>query len=109
TEGPGAVTGLSGVQLLAMAHLAVFVTAVAFVLWYGAVAGLGSGRAALLCGIAPVAAALTGIATTGHAPALPVWLGMTVVLAGLALGLGGHPEAPGPTGAPTADEETALT
>lgn len=88
TDGPTAAGRLSGTQLLALLHLAVLVTAVAFVLWYGAVAGLGSARAALLCGVAPVAAALAGIATTGHVPAPLVWLGIAVVLAGLALGLG---------------------
>ncbi len=88
TEGPRAATDLTGRQWLALLHLAVLVTAAAFVLWYGAVAGLGSGRAALLCGVAPVAAALVGIATTGHVPALLVWVGIGVVLAGLGLGLG---------------------
>lgn len=92
-EGPTAAGRLTGIQWLALLHLAVPVTAIAFVLWYGAVARLGSARAALLCGIAPVAAALAGIATTGHVPALLVWLGIGVVLGGLALGLGGETAA----------------
>ena len=45
-----------------MAFLAVAVTAVAFVLWYGAVVRLGSDRAGLLIGIMPVSALLTGLA-----------------------------------------------
>ena len=40
--------------------LAIGVTAVAFILWYSCVAALGAGRAGLLTGIAPVAAAMIG-------------------------------------------------
>lgn len=87
TEGPRAVFRLGTAELAAVGYLAVVVTTVAFVLWYSAVAGLGSGRAALLCGLAPVAAAVVGIATTGHAPALPVWAGIGVVLLGLVVGI----------------------
>jgi drug/metabolite transporter (DMT)-like permease len=87
SEGAGAVTRLGPAELAATGYLAVIVTTVAFLLWYSAVAGLGSGRAALLCGVAPVAAAVVGIATTGHTPGLPVWLGIAVVVAGLAIGL----------------------
>jgi drug/metabolite transporter (DMT)-like permease len=86
-EGPGAALQLTGAHLLALGHLAVVVTAAAFVLWYGAVAGLGAARAALLCGIAPVSAALFGIVTTGHVPGPGVCVGIVVVLAGLATGL----------------------
>lgn len=87
TEGPTAAGELTGRQLLALGYLAVVVTAVAFVLWYGAVSGLGAGRAALLCGVAPVSAALVGIATTGHAPAALVWVGIALLPLGLAAGL----------------------
>jgi drug/metabolite transporter (DMT)-like permease len=86
-EGPSAATELTATQLLALGYLAVVVTALAFVLWYGAVSGLGADRAALLCGIAPVAAAAVGVATTGQAPTLLVWAGIAVLPLGLALGL----------------------
>lgn len=69
------------------AYLAVAVTAVAFVLWYSAVRHLGPGRAGLLTGVAPVAAAVTGIALGGPAPRPLVWVGVAVVAGGLALGL----------------------
>ena len=86
-EGPTAALRLDARELAALLWLAVVVTAAAFVLWYGAVAALGSGRAALLCGVAPVSAAAVGAVTTGHVPGPFVWLGIGVVLAGLALGL----------------------
>jgi drug/metabolite transporter (DMT)-like permease len=72
---------------LAVAYLAVAVTAAAFVMWYSSVRRLGASRAGLLAGLAPVAAAVTGVLLGGPAPSLPVWAGMAVVTAGLALGL----------------------
>ena len=63
------------------------VTAVAFLLWYSAVDALGSGRAALLTGVAPVAAAVSGALLGAGMPGVPVWLGIVVVIAGLVLGL----------------------
>jgi drug/metabolite transporter (DMT)-like permease len=63
------------------------VTAVAFVLWYACVSRLGAGRAGLLTGIAPIAAALAGMALGGPAPRPLVWAGIAVVALGLAVGL----------------------
>jgi drug/metabolite transporter (DMT)-like permease len=93
-EGPGAASRVTQADLAALGYLAVLVTAVAFVLWYSAVAGLGSGRAALLCGVAPVSAAVVGVATTGIVPAPLVWVGIGVVVLGLAVGLGRGPATP---------------
>jgi drug/metabolite transporter (DMT)-like permease len=73
--------------VLAGAYLAVAVTAVAFVLWYTCVERLGSARAGLLTGIAPIAAATTGIVLGGPIPGVLVWLGVAVVAGGLAFGL----------------------
>ena len=78
---------LTGAHLAAVAYLAVAVTAVAFVLWYSSVRGLGSARAGLLTGLAPAAAALSGVLLGGPPPAATVWAGTAVVAAGLALGL----------------------
>ena len=86
-EGPGATARLGEQDWLALAYLGVAVTAVAFVLWYSSVARLGAGRAGLLAGIAPVAAAATGVLLGGPAPRPLVWAGLAVVAAGLALGL----------------------
>lgn len=87
-EGPAAVTRLVGVEWLAIGYLAVGVTVIAFLLWYGCVRAIGADRAGLLTGIAPVSAALIGGAVLGRLPGLGVWVGLAVVLAGLALGLG---------------------
>jgi drug/metabolite transporter (DMT)-like permease len=100
-EGPTAVARLRGTDLLAGAYLAVAVTAVAFVLWYACVSRLGAGRAGLLTGIAPIAAAMTGVALGGPAPRPLVWVGMAVVALGLVLGLRAAATArTGPTPSP---------
>ena len=88
TEGWWAASDFDVGDVLAIGYLAVGVTAVAFVLWYSCVRGLGVGRAGLLSGVAPVAAAATGIPLTGYAPAAPVWVGIALIAGGLALGLG---------------------
>jgi drug/metabolite transporter (DMT)-like permease len=62
---------------------------VAFVLWYSSVRRLGASRAGLLTGVAPVAAAATGVLLGGPAPRPLVWAGIAVVAVGLALGLTG--------------------
>jgi drug/metabolite transporter (DMT)-like permease len=86
-EGPGAALRLDGSDWLAIGYLAVAVTAVAFVLWYSCVGLLGASRAGLLTGVAPAAAAVTGVLLGGPAPRPLVWAGMAVVGAGLAVGL----------------------
>ena len=89
TEGPGAVARLRADDVAAVAYLAVGTTAVAFVLWYSAVRRIGAARAGLLTGVAPVAAAVVGVALGGAAPEPLVWVGIAVVAAGLVLGLAG--------------------
>ncbi|TYP86589.1 drug/metabolite transporter (DMT)-like permease [Blastococcus xanthinilyticus] len=118
-EGPAAALRLSGTQLAATGYLAVGMTAVAFVLWYSAVGRLGSARAGLLTGVAPVAAAAVGVAMGGAAPGPLVWLGIGVVAAGLAVGLGAagtgtpggaRPHRAGPRPRAAADQSrTAVT
>jgi drug/metabolite transporter (DMT)-like permease len=93
TEGPRAASRLSGTELLADGYLAVFVTAAAFVLWYSAVAALGSDRVGLLTGIAPVSAAITGMLLGLRTPGPSVWAGIAVVVLGLAAGLSARPAA----------------
>jgi len=65
SEGPQAVTKLDRADWLAVGYLAVAVTAAAFVLWYSSVRRLGASRAGLLTGIAPVAAAVSGVRPHG--------------------------------------------
>ena len=98
TEGPAAAARLSAADLGAIAYLAGLVTVAAFLLWYSTVAALGPGRVGLLTGIAPVAAALTGIATGSRAPSLLMWAGIGVVLAGLGAGLWSRRGRPAPDG-----------
>ena len=86
-EGPGAAARLGTRDWLAVLYLAVAVTAVAFVMWYSSVGRLGASRAGLLTGVAPVAAAAAGVLLGAPAPRPPVWAGITVVAAGLTLGL----------------------
>jgi drug/metabolite transporter (DMT)-like permease len=103
-EGPAAAARLTGPDLAAVAYL-VLVTVAAFVLWYSAVSALGPGRAGLLTGIAPVSAALAGVATGSRAPTALMWAGIAVVMAGLAAGLrqdrqpaASSPSPPSPAG-----------
>ncbi len=93
-EGPAAVATLDAGDLLAAAHLAAVVTALAFVLWYTAVGRIGVDRAGLFTGVAPTAAAVGGILLGGPIPALPVWTGIALVAAGLAVGFGAHRAVP---------------
>lgn len=86
-EGPDAVARLSGTHLLAVVHLALVLTALAFVLWYSAVGRLGAAHAGLFTGVAPVAAAAVGVLVGAGAPGPLVWIGIAVVVAGVALGL----------------------
>jgi drug/metabolite transporter (DMT)-like permease len=86
-EGPAAAVRLGPQDWLAIVYLGVAVTAAAFVMWYSSVGRLGASRAGLLAGVAPVAAAATGVLLGGPAPRPQVWAGIAVVAAGLALGL----------------------
>jgi drug/metabolite transporter (DMT)-like permease len=95
TEGPAATLRITGGQLAAVGYLAVGMTAVAFVLWYAAVGRLGTARAGLLTGVAPIAAALVGVAMGAPVPPPSVWVGIGVVALGLVLGLAPRRAAPG--------------
>jgi drug/metabolite transporter (DMT)-like permease len=110
TEGWWAAGDFERDDVLALGYLAVGVTAIAFILWYSCVRSLGAGRAGLLTGIAPIAAAVIGIPVTGDAPATAVWTGIVLIAVGLAMGLGA--DKPGVTrprlhdgsaGAPSSD------
>ncbi|MEU7661151.1 DMT family transporter [Streptomyces lincolnensis] len=86
-EGPSAALELTGGQWAAAGYLALMVTAVAFVLWYSTVRSVGAGRAGLLTGIAPLAAAVAGAVSGTGVPGPSVWLGIAVVIVGLVAGL----------------------
>ena len=96
----------TGGQAAAAAFLAVAVTAVAFVCWYGAVVRLGSAAAGLLIGIMPVAALLTGL-VLGIGASPQAAAGAALVGAGVASGLtGGRQPKRQRDGAARADETT---
>jgi drug/metabolite transporter (DMT)-like permease len=101
-EGPGAVTRLTSHDWLAVAYLAVAVTAVAFVLWYTGVSRMGAARAGLLTGVAPVSAAITGVLLGGPVPRPEVWAGIAVVVAGQIAGLCWSSRPPGKPASPRA-------
>lgn len=88
TEGWRAAAAFDVGDLLAIGYLAVGVTAVAFILWYSCVHWLGAGRAGLLTGIAPIAAAAIGVPLTGVMPGPAVWVGVALIAIGLVVGLG---------------------
>jgi drug/metabolite transporter (DMT)-like permease len=87
-EGVSAATAFDLSDLLAIGYLAAGVTALAFVLWYSCVRTLGSGRAGLLTGVAPIAAAAIGVPVTATVPGPAVWAGIGMIAVGLAMGLG---------------------
>jgi len=60
-------------------------------MWYSSVRSLGASRAGLLTGVAPVAAAATGVLLGAPAPRPLVWAGIAVVAVGLTLGFRGKP------------------
>jgi drug/metabolite transporter (DMT)-like permease len=109
TEGPGAAARLTGADWAAIGYLAAMVTAAAFVLWYSTVAVLGPGSVGLLTGIAPVSAALAGLLTGSQVPAPLVWLGLLVVIAGLATGLRSAPPRATPQVAASGTGEQCST
>ncbi|MFB6810238.1 EamA family transporter [Streptomyces sp. NPDC056387] len=96
TEPPSGLAAVGPAQWAAAGYLAVMVTAVAFLLWYRTVAAVGAGRAGLLTGVAPLAAAAIGALCGGGVPGPPVWLGLVIVVGGLAAGLRGPRPASGP-------------
>lgn len=97
-DGPAAVLTLHVDDVLAAVHLAVVVTALAFVLWYSAVRGLGAARAGLFTGLVPVTAAVGAVLLGGPVPAPAVWIGTAVVGLGLVIGLARTAARPRPAG-----------
>ncbi len=70
----------------AIAYLAIITTALAFVMWFGAVQRLGADRAGLLVGLMPVAAVAVDAALNGNAPSTADLAGTALVAVGVALG-----------------------
>lgn len=85
-EGPSGFAMLSASDWAAIAYLAAGTTVTAFLLWYSCVSRIGAAKAGLLTGMAPVAAAVTGVILGGPAPSVSVVAGISVVVGGLAFG-----------------------
>ncbi|MEU8821086.1 DMT family transporter [Actinoplanes sp. NPDC048796] len=97
-EGPS--PHLRAAHVFAGIYLAIAVTALAFVLWYTCVSRLGSARAGLLTGIAPIAAAAAGVALGGPMPSPLVWAGIALVALGLAVGMAPRRHLPAAASSP---------
>ena len=94
-DGAAALPAMDAGVVLAIAYLAVVLTAIAFVLWYSSVDLLGPAVAGLFAGLMPIAAALTGV-IPGLTTVTPAVLGGSLVVgAGIAMGM--RADAPGST------------
>ncbi|WP_245633862.1 DMT family transporter [Amycolatopsis jejuensis] len=74
-------------ELVALLVLAVLVTAVAFVLWYSCVVGLGADRAGVLIGLMPVSGLVVAVLIGAQQFAVVDLVGVALVAAGVACGL----------------------
>ncbi|MFJ6079905.1 DMT family transporter [Streptomyces sp. NPDC092369] len=77
----------TAVELWALAFLALGVTAVVFLLWYGAVERLGAGRAGLFNGLIPFASLLALFVTGAGGAVMSQIAGAALVLVGVVIGL----------------------
>jgi drug/metabolite transporter (DMT)-like permease len=73
-------------RLAAMLFLGVGATAVAYLLYFGLIAGAGASRAILVTYLVPSLALVYGAVFLGEAVTLPALVGLALVLAGVALG-----------------------
>ena len=86
-DGVAALPAMEMEVVLAIAYLAIVLTAIAFVLWYSSVGLLGPAVAGLFAGLMPIAAALTGV-IPGLTTVTPAVLGGSLVVgAGIAMGM----------------------
>lgn len=76
-----------GGEWIALAWLTLFVTAAAFMLWYGAVVRIGAERAGLMCGVLPVAAAVGAAVVGTSAVTRAQFVGTLLVACGVTGGL----------------------
>ncbi|GJF27510.1 membrane protein [Kitasatospora sp. NE20-6] len=101
-DGRAALRTPTGAELAALLYLAVVMTVVAFLLWYGALGRLGPERAGLFAGLVPItSAAAAAVLGTGTARAGEV-AGALLVGAGVVLGLRGPSAGAAPAAAPAA-------
>lgn len=82
----GVPTSLTGTAVLGYAYLSLVATALAFVCWFGALRRLTAGQVGLLGLLNPVTGVLLGVLAGGEVLSRLQWVGVGVVLAGVALG-----------------------
>jgi drug/metabolite transporter (DMT)-like permease len=106
---PGAaLKAPSASELVALAWLAVIVTAMAFVCWYSGLARLGPERAGLFLGLVPVGALLTGLAVGLVEPTLWGTIGCLVCAVGIMLGTASSRNRGSPLPSPTHSHTNAT-
>jgi drug/metabolite transporter (DMT)-like permease len=86
-------------EAVGLAYLGLFLTTIAFFLWYDALGRLGADRAGLFAGLIPVSAVITTMALGLGRPAAADLAGAALVAAGVVVGL--RPDRP-PVRAPAA-------
>ncbi|WP_207957367.1 DMT family transporter [Streptomyces sp. YIM 98790] len=96
-DGRGALPMPTAGQFASFVYLSVAVTALAFVLWYAAVARLGADRAGLCAGVAPASAVAAAWLLGTGAPTAADLAGAALVGLGVTAGLAG-PRSRGRTG-----------
>src|SRR4051794_1624842 len=82
----GEIPTPTATEASAIAYLAVITTALAFVLWFGAVQTLGPAKAGLLVGFMPIAAVTVDAALNGRTPSAADLAGTALVAAGIVFG-----------------------
>ncbi|WP_072314640.1 EamA family transporter [Agrococcus sp. Marseille-P2731] len=82
----GVPSGLPATAVLGYAYISVIATALAFVCWFSALRHLTAGQVGLLGLLNPVTGVLLGVALGSEALSGWQWLGIAVVLAGVAVG-----------------------
>jgi drug/metabolite transporter (DMT)-like permease len=88
-------------EVLALLYMAIFTTAVAFILWYSGVVRLGADRAGLFCGVMPIAGYLAGLALGSSTWSVTALTGVLLCGLGIAVGLSrGRPPASPPAPSP---------
>ena len=91
-DGGGVLRMPTAAEAIALLYLGTIISAGAFLLWYGALPRLGADRAGLFAGVLPVGAIVTTALLGLGVPTLAELAGVTLVIAGLLVGLApGHP------------------
>jgi drug/metabolite transporter (DMT)-like permease len=86
-DGSGVLRMPTAAEATALLYLGTIISAGAFLLWYGALPRLGADRAGLFAGMVPIGAIVTTVLLGLGAPTATELGGVTLVIAGLVVGL----------------------